>query len=39
MAAAAAGETSPPLMALTGTATPMAQTEIAAKGWTLTRLP
>jgi hypothetical protein len=38
MAAAAAGETSPPLIALTGTATPMAQKEIAAKGWTLTRL-
>lgn len=38
MAAAAAGETSPPLLAVTGTVSPMAEKEIAAQGWTLTRL-
>ncbi len=39
MAAAAAGEKARPIIALTGTATPMAQEGIAAKGWTLTQLP
>ena len=38
LAAAAAGETTPPLMLLTGSATPLAQKEVAAKGWTIDRL-
>lgn len=38
LAAAAAGETAPPLIILTGQATPLAQKEIAAKGWTIDRL-
>jgi len=38
LAAAAAGESTAPLIVLSGTATPMARTEIAAKGWTIQQL-